>query len=161
MMEATTTDEHRWLQQLVGEWTSEASCVMGPDQPPITLRGRETVRTLGDFWTIGEGEGEMPGGGVGHTIITLGYDVAKARFVGSFIGSMMTMMWIYDGTLDESGKVLTLEAHGPDFSTPGRVALYQDIVAMESPDTRTLTSRMRDAEGNWVAVMSGRYRRVG
>jgi len=26
--------EHLWLQRLVGEWTVETECQMGPDQPP-------------------------------------------------------------------------------------------------------------------------------
>ena len=34
-MTAEPTKEHQWLQQLVGEWTAEMECVMGPDQPPM------------------------------------------------------------------------------------------------------------------------------
>ncbi len=161
MMELTVTEEHRWLQRLVGEWTSEAECVMGPDQPVATMRGRETVTALGDVWVTGHGEGEMPGGGTGRTLITLGYDPAKGRFVGSFVGSMMTMMWLYDGALDAEGRVLTLDSQGPDFGTPGRVALYQDIIEVNAPDRRTMTSRMQDADGAWHHVMTARYRRVG
>ena len=55
--------QHLWLQRLVGEWTFETECSPGPDQPPMKMTGTETVRTLGGLWTIGEGEGEMPGGG--------------------------------------------------------------------------------------------------
>lgn len=161
MMDVTVTEEHRWLQHLVGEWTSEAECIMAPGEAAVTMRGRETVSPLGDVWIIGRGEGEMPGGGTGHTVLTLGYDPAKGRFAGSFIGSMMTMMWLYDGALDADRRVLTLDSQGPDFSTPGRVALYQDIIEVESPDARTMTSRMQDAGGAWHHVMTARYRRVG
>ena len=45
--------------------------------------------------------------------MTLGYDPVQKRFVGTFIGSMMTHMWIYNGTLDAAGKVLTLDTEGP------------------------------------------------
>ncbi len=161
MMDDKPTEQHRWLQRLLGEWTCESECVMAPGQAPITMRGRERVRALGDFWVIGEGESEMPGGGSGQTIITLGYDVAKGRFTGSFIGSMMTMMWLYDGALDAGGQVLVLDSHGPDHGTPGRVALYQDSVEMQGPDSRTLSSRMQGADGQWHHVMTARYRRVG
>ncbi|MBU8539514.1 DUF1579 domain-containing protein [Roseomonas tokyonensis] len=160
-MDVTPTPEHRWLQRLAGDWTSEAQCVMGSEQPPVTMRGRETVRLLGDVWMIGEGTGEMPDGGTGRTVMTLGYDPEKGHFVGSFIGSMMTMMWLYTGKLDAAGRVLTLEAEGPDMSSPGRVALYHDIIEMLDDDTRSLTSRMQDADGQWQQVMSARYRRVG
>jgi len=161
MMDMTITEEHRWLQRLVGEWTSEAECIMAPGQSPTTLRGRETVSALGDVWVMGKGESEMPGGGTGRTVITLGYDPAKGRFVGSFIGSMVTMMWLYEGSLDSEGRVLMLDSSGPDFSTPGRTALYQDIITMDAPDARTMTSRMQDADGAWHPVMTARYRRVG
>jgi len=56
----TPGPEHQWLQQLVGEWTFETECSMGPDQPPIKNAGRETVRSLGGFWTIGNGNSEDP-----------------------------------------------------------------------------------------------------
>lgn len=161
MMDLTVTAEHRWLHRLVGEWTSEAECVMGPGQPAATMRGRESVSALGDVWVIGRGEGEMPGGGTGHTVITLGYDPAKGRFVGNFVGSMMNMMWLYEGALDAEGRVLTLDSHGPDFGKPGRTALYQDIIEMQAPDARSMTSRMQDADGAWHHVMTARYRRVG
>ena len=161
MTNVTPTEEHRWLQRMLGEWTSEAECVMGPGQPSITMRGRETVRSLGDAWVIGDGEGEMPDGGTGRTVITLGYDPEKRQFVGSFIGSMMTMMWVYEGRLDAARKVLTLDSHGPDHGTPDRTALYQDIIEMTSPDQRIMMSRMQDKDGNWQHVMSARYRRVG
>jgi hypothetical protein len=55
--------EHRWLEKLVGEWTYEGECIMGPDQPTMKMTGVETVRSLGGLWTIGEAENAMPDGG--------------------------------------------------------------------------------------------------
>ena len=75
---------------------------MEPGQEPLKVRGSETVRTLGDAWVLCYGEGEWPDGGIGKTVMTLGYDPAKQRFVGSFIGSMMANLWVYDGQLDAS-----------------------------------------------------------
>ena len=54
--------EHKWLQRMVGEWTYEHNCSMGPDQPPMKATGTETVRSVGGLWTMGEGRGEMPDG---------------------------------------------------------------------------------------------------
>jgi hypothetical protein len=79
----------------------------------------------------------MPGGGIGLTIMTLGFDPAKTRFVGTFIGSMMTHMWIYDGQLDAAGKVLTLDAEGPSFTDPAKMAKFQDMIEIKSDDQRT------------------------
>src|SRR3954451_18539371 len=114
-MNAEPQQEHRWLDQLVGEWTYEGECSMGPDQP-TKIQGVEVVRSLGGLWTIGEGEGEMPGGGTSKSIMTLGYDPRIGRYVGTFVAAVLANLWIYSGTLDETEKVLTLETEGPDFT---------------------------------------------
>jgi len=151
-------EQHRWLEKLVGEWTFESEGICNPGEPPFKSQGVERVRSLGGLWVIGEGEGEMPGGGTGRMIITLGYDPKKGRFVGTFVGSMMTHLWIYDGTLDPGGRVLTLNAEGPTMSGDG-MARYQDIVEMKSDDHRVLTSRVQGADGKWTEFMTAHYRR--
>jgi hypothetical protein len=148
-MHAEPQKEHQWLQQLVGEWTYESECIMGPDQPAMKSVGKESVRSLGGLWTVGEMENEMPEGGVGTMIMTLGYDPAKGRFVGTFIGSMMTHLWIYDGQLDAAGKVLTLNAEGPSFAGDGKMAKYHDIIEIKSANERTLSSQLLGEDGKW------------
>jgi hypothetical protein len=150
--------EHRWLEQFVGEWTYEHECAPGPDQPHSKLTGVETVRTLGGVWILCEGQGEMPDGcGAGLTVMTLGYDPARKRFVGSFIGSMMTFQWLYDGTLN--GNVLTLDSEGPSFAGDGTMAKYQDIIEILSPDHRILRSQTLGGDGKWQPFMTAHYRR--
>jgi Protein of unknown function (DUF1579) len=151
--------EHRWLEQLVGDWTFEGEALMAPDQPPAKATGTETVRSLGGLWTIAEGQGDMPGCGPATTILTLGYDRAKKRFVGTFIASMMTNMFSYVGTLDASQKVLTLETEGPSMTDPAKMAKYRDIIEIKSANERTLTSRLLGDDGNWHQFMSATYRR--
>src|SRR3546814_6537466 len=74
-------------------------------------------------------------------------------------GSMMTHLWVYEGSLDDSGKVLTLDCEGLDFETEGRMTRYQDIITIESPDHRLLTARMLAADGSWKQIMQAEYRR--
>lgn len=149
--------EHQWLQRLVGEWTYEHECIMGPDQPPMKATGIDTVRSLGGLWMLCEGKGEMPGGGTATSIMTLGYDPAKKRFVGTFIASIMTHLWIYGGTLE--GNVLTLDCEGPSFAGDGTMARYQDIIEFKSDDHRTLSSQVLGADGKWNRFMTAHYRR--
>ena len=158
-MKAEPQQEHQWLQKLVGEWTSEMEMPMGPDKPDEKCIGTESVRSIGGLWTMGEGRGEMPGGGQAITIMTLGYDPTKKRYVGTFIGSMMTYMWLYDGTLDATGKVLTLDTEGPHFGTEGKMAKYKDVIEFVSDDHRTLTSHMQGDDGTWSKFMTAHYRR--
>lgn len=151
--------EHEWLTRLVGEWRFETESRMGPDTPIMKSTGRETVRSLGGHWTLFEGEGDMPGGGIGKTIITLGYDPAKSRYVGTFVGSMMAKLWIYEGTLDAAEKVLTLDTEGPNFTQTG-LAKFQDIIEIVDDNHRLLRAQVLTEDGKWMPFMTSHYYRT-
>jgi hypothetical protein len=158
-MQEQPSAEHAWLQKLVGEWTFESECNMGPDQPPMKTLGRETVRSLGGLWTLGEGS--MGGDGdAGRSVMTLGYDPVKKKFVGTFIASMMTHMWPYEGSLDATGRVLTLDSEGPSFAAEGSYAKYQDCVEWVDDNHRILFSRLQLPNGEWMPFMKAHYKRV-
>ncbi|MCE9605254.1 MAG: DUF1579 domain-containing protein [Planctomycetia bacterium] len=150
--------QHDWLHKLTGKWSFESECNMGPDQPPGKFSGTLVTRSLGGVWILGEGEGEMPGGDIGKTLITLGYDPLQDRYVGSFIGSMMTFLWIYNGSLDADEKILTLDTEGPNFTQDG-LAKYQDIITWVDEDHHILTSQFRSEDGRWNQFMTAHYRR--
>jgi uncharacterized protein YndB with AHSA1/START domain len=158
-MIAKPEKEHEWLQQMVGDWTFDHACPPGPDGQEHKASGTERVYSLGGLWIIGEGQGNMPDGSPAHMRLTLGYDPAKKQFVGTWIGSMMTHLWTYAGTLDPTGKILTLDTEGPNMAQPGKLSRYQDIYAIVSPDHRTLTSRMQMDDGTWQTFMTATYRR--
>jgi hypothetical protein len=158
-MQVEPQAEHKWLQKLVGQWSVEGECSMGPDQPTMKSTGTEMVRSVGGLWTLGEGRGEMPGGGEMTSFMTLGFDPAQKRFVGTFIASAMTHLWVYNGTLDAAGKVLTLDTEGPDFSGGPGMVKYQDIIEFVSDDHRTLKSRLQGPDGKWQNFMTAQYRR--
>jgi hypothetical protein len=159
---STPQKEHKWLEKFLGEWTSEAEMSTEPGKPAEKCRGTESVRSLGGLWIVAEGRGEMPGGGQATMILTLGYDPERKRFVGTWIGSMMTHLWVYDGGLDASERVLTLEAEGPSMAESGsqsKSATYRDIIEFKSDDHRVLTSNMLGDDGTWRQFMTAHYRR--
>jgi hypothetical protein len=158
-MMAEPQSEHEWLHKLIGQWTYEAEMTMAPDQPTEKCKGVESVRAIGGLWVVGEGKGEMPGGGEATMIITLGFDPRTKRYVGTWIGSMMTHMWIYDGVMDAAGKELTLYSEGPDMAVENRMARYKDVITFQSDDHRVLTSHAMDEEGRWHPFMRADYRR--
>lgn len=158
-MNAEPRKEHEWLQKFIGEWEFEGECIGGPDQPQMTFAGTESVRSLGGLWVVGEGKGEMPGCGESTTLLTLGFNPQTGRFVGTWVGSMMTHLWVYDGWLDESGRILTLECEGPDFANPEKMARYRDVVEFESDDHRILRSQAPLEDGTWNVFMTAHYRR--
>ena len=149
--------QHQWLDQFIGEWISEIEYSMDSDQPPSKTHGTEVVRSLGGLWIIAEGVGEMPDAS-GKTMMTLGFDPQSDRFVGTFIGTMMSHLWIYNGFLDAKEKVLTLNTEGPNF-TESAMTKYKDIIEFVSNDHRIMTSQILGDDGNWLQFMTAHYRR--
>jgi hypothetical protein len=159
-MKTEPQQEHHWLEKFVGDWTFESECNMGPDQPAMKSGGSERVRSMGGLWVLGEGKGDMPDGSPCTMMLTLGYDPDRKRYIGSWIGSMMAKLWLYDGEVDASGHVLTLNTEGPTFEGDGKTAQYKDVHEFKSRDERVLTSHMLGADGKWTQFMSATYRRT-
>lgn len=151
--------EHQWLQKFIGEWTYETEALMGPAQPPEKSTGTESVRSLGDLWIVAEGQGEMPGCGPATTMMTLGYNPQKKRYVGTWVGSMMTHLWPYDGELDAAETTLTLDSEGPGMADDGSMAQYRDVIEFKSDDHRVLTSHVLGDNGEWKQFMTANYQR--
>jgi hypothetical protein len=156
-MEVTVHENHEWLKQFLGEWTVENEMVMAPGEPPMKSTGTESARMLGDVWMIANGEGLMPDGSAARWIMTLGYDPQQECFVGAWVGSMMTHLWTYRGSLDAGRRILTLDCEGP--SMTGGTAKYQDIHEIAGPGHRILRSRMQGEDGEWSQFMEAHFRR--
>lgn len=151
-------EEHRWLQQLVGEWDCKAEATMAPGAEPMKLESTESVRSIGGLWVLAEGKADF--GGMPFTsIMTVGYDPQKGAFVGSWIDTFQTHMWIYRGKLDDAKKVLTLEAEGPNMQDPSKTQKYRDAIEIHGADRKTLTSSALGEDGTWTTFMKAEYRR--
>ena len=155
---ATPEKEHEWLAQLAGEFTTDAEAVFSPELPPFKCSGTATARTVGGFWIVNEHKSE-PMGVPMLGIMTVGYDPAKKKFVGTWVDSMTSHMWKYEGSLDKTGKILTLEAEGPSMTDPSKMGKYRDVIEVKSDDHRVLTSAMQGADGKWTTFMTMNYRR--
>lgn len=158
-MLAEPQQQHHWLEKFVGEWTYEGEAAMEPGQPAMKFSGTESARSIGGLWTVAESKGEMPDGGTATMIITLGYDTLKKRYVGTWVGSMMTYMWVYEGSLDTTGKILTLDSVGPSTAVPGTMTRSQDIIEFVDDNYRVLRSQLLGDDGQWHQVMEAHYRR--
>ncbi len=158
-MKIEPREEHKWLRQLLGEWSYESDPEAAAGEE-CSASGTEIVRPLGDLWVAGEASGIMGGDEEHSMIITLGYDPGKGCFVGTFIADMMTHLWIYEGQLDQSGRKLMLESQGPNMQDPTKMARYMDVIEMIDADHRTMTGHFMDEEGRWQPFMRMRYERV-
>ncbi|WEX77024.1 DUF1579 domain-containing protein [Sinorhizobium numidicum] len=156
-MKAEPQEEHRWLEQLLGEWTVTSEDPAGTEQSNAPWV--ENVRSMQGLWVVCEGQGTMPDGKFGQTLMTLGFNPLRQRYVGTWVGSMMTHMWVYDGELEDEGRTLALNCEGPDFEDPGRSCRYQDRITLIDANHRTLTARVETEDGTWKDIMKADYRR--
>lgn len=151
----TPQKEHTWLKQLDGDWVTECEAVMEPGKPPMKCRGTESVKSLGGLWTLSEISGDMMGMPM-TGIMTIGYDEAKKKYIGTWVCSMDTHLWKYEGTVN--GNTLTLNTEGPNPMT-GKTVKMRDVIEIKDKDTKTLTSTMLGDDGKWTTFMTMTARR--
>ncbi|MGI8602057.1 MAG: DUF1579 domain-containing protein [Verrucomicrobiales bacterium] len=150
--------EHAWLQQFAGEWESDVEIFMEPGKPPMKAHGIENARMIGGFWVVADGKGEMMGMPFIHQL-TLGYDPEQKKYVGTWIDSMSSYLWKYQGSVDASGKKLTLETEGPCPMAPGKLSKFKEITEFKSNDHKVFKSEMLGDDGKWRTVVTVDSRR--
>ena len=156
-MFASPQQEHKWLEQLVGQWRFAHDCQM-PDGSTSTTHGAMSCRSLGGMWLICESSGESPDGAAWSSIMTLGFDPAQHQYVGTFVGSMMANIWPYHGVLDATGRRLPLYSKGPKFDGSG-VGTYRDTIEILDFNSWMFLSEFQTDDGKWLQFMSGKHTR--
>lgn len=146
--------EHAFLQKLVGRWRVSAE-EMTDGEDWI-----EEVRSLNGIWFLAEGRGNMPGGAPAVTLLTLGHDSRTGRYVGSWIGTMMEHMWVYDGEMSEDGSTLSLYTTGPSFADPSVTQAFREQIIFTGKDSRIFTSSAKQPDGGWQTFMRADYTRL-
>jgi len=150
--------QHQFLHQFVGEWETASEATIEPNQPPMKATGKMSTRMLGEFWAVSESTTEMMGTKV-NAVQTIGYDPRSKKYVGTWVDSLMNHMWKYEGSVDQSGKILTLEAEGPSFTQADKLAKYRDLYEFQSKDQIHISSQMLDESGTWVTFVTGTAKR--
>jgi len=152
------TKEHEALDQFAGEWTATAETVAAPGQEPLKCEGTESAKLVGGFWLVSHGEASMMGMPV-KSVLTIGYTPATKKYVGTFICSVDSTHWTYTGTMDDSGKKLTLETEGPSPLDPSKKAKFREVLELHDKDHKTFTSFLQTDDGNWMKIVTVDYRR--
>lgn len=146
------TKEHEWLKKFAGEWDTATEIYMEEGKPPMRATGKETAKMIGGFWVIGENKGEMMGQAF-TGVITVGYDPEKKKYIGTWVDSNTSMLWQYTGSVDETGKILTLESKG-FCPMEGQVCQFKDVIEFKSDDERVMTSTRLGKDGKWTKMMT-------
>jgi hypothetical protein len=148
--------EHEWLKQLAGDWDLDIQ-MQEPGKDPMKAKGTESARLIGGFWLQTELKTTMMDMQM-IGALTVGYEIQKKKYVGTWIDSMSDYLWRYEGSVDESGKVLTLEAMGPCPLQGGKITRFRDVVEIKDKDHHTFTSFV-DFDGKMVQMLTINYSR--
>lgn len=96
---------------------------------------------------MAENKGDTPLGAPVTALPTLGHDPQKDKFADTWIDSMTSHLWIYEGSLGGTARILTLDTEGPDITALGKLAKYRDVIEIKSPDHKAMTSSMLGEDG--------------
>ncbi len=110
----TPGDVHRLLAGLAGTWTTRTRSWMGPDRPPVESNGTcESEVLLGGRFLQQIYTGDMMGTPF-TGINLLGYNNHTKKYVSTWIDSMSTSIFYFEGTASADGKTITQECSYDD-----------------------------------------------
>jgi hypothetical protein len=135
MVGATPGPEHAHLQKMVGKWKATNKMMMGEGAAPMVCEGTEDVMSIcnGMFISTTYKSGApMPFEGHGVE----GYDTHKKKYVGTWVDTMGSAVYSYEGTMDAKG-VMTYTMTGPDPAT-GQPTTSTMVCEMKDNNTRTM-----------------------
>jgi hypothetical protein len=150
--------QHEFLKQFEGTWDAAAKFQGEPGKPMMESKGVETATLgLGGFWLTYEYKGEMMGAPfTGHG--TMGYDQQKQKYVGTWIDSMKSGLFISEGTGDEHGKVFTMIAQGY-CDAEGKSITMKQVSEIKDHDHWTLTFLSPNPDGKETVMGTIEYTR--
>ena len=148
---------HEWLGQFIGTWDATMTMHMGEET--TTAQGRAEFSWLMEGRFVQDDfEGDfmgMPMAGFGIT----GFDNVRRQFVGIWTDSFSTGISMMYGSLDPSGKVLTMVGAMDEPSTGEMGKAYMAVTTMV--DQNTMLFEMKEIlYGEPFTVMTIEYTRA-
>jgi Protein of unknown function (DUF1579) len=105
---------HKRLAGLAGNWITKTRAWMEPDKPPMEGTGTcEQRMLLGGRYLQQEYTGEMMGSPF-TGINVIGYDNHTKKYVSTWIDSMSTGIYYFEGTASAEGKTITQKSRYDD-----------------------------------------------
>ena len=153
------TKEHKEMARDVGVWDAEASLRVTPDAEPVTSKGVETVKMMGEFWLVSTFEGEMMGQPFrGQSQTT--YDPIKKKYIGTWIDTMAPTLNTLEGDYDAATNTLTMMMTGVDPMT-AKPMHWKTVTRYESDDAKAFEMHLpvEGQEGQWWKSFEIKYKR--
>ena len=110
----TPSAPHKVLASMAGSWITKTKSWMEPNKPPMESTGTcEQKMLLGGRFLQQEFTGDMMGSRfIGINLI--GYDNHTKKYVSTWIDSMSTGIYYFEGTASADGKTITQESRYDD-----------------------------------------------
>jgi hypothetical protein len=110
----TPGEPHKFLMSLEGSWTTITRSWMEPDKPPVESTGTcEQKMLLDGRYLQQEYTGDMMGEKF-NGINLIGYDNFTKKYVSTWVDSMSTGIYCFEGTASSDGKTITQESRYED-----------------------------------------------
>ena len=155
---APPLEQHAWLQQLAGDWNVTYEVPTDDGSKPMQMKALASARKVGELWILIEGSANFDGQAF-SSFMTLGYHPVQEAFVGTWVDSMQTQLWIYRGALDPTGKILTIVAEGPSMGDASVMTEYREVIELKSKDQFLLNSSVKGPDGAWMPIVTATYQR--
>ena len=132
---ATPGDSHKLLDQFVGKWeVASRVWLEGPGKPPTEGKAAAEIKWILDGRYVQEDATAQVMGMPHKSIGITGYDNIKKKYVMSYIDNMATGIYTGEGTLDASGKVMTLFGKFDEPMTGERDKVIKFVLRLAGPD---------------------------
>lgn len=130
---ATPGEHHKFYDYFVGSWTTECKMWMGPE-PEITQGKAEYRWIFGNRYLVEDYQGVWMGQPFQGQSIG-GYDNVKQMYTGFWIDSMSTSMMMMEGTLDQTGKVMSQFGTMNEWTTGEQDKTFKTVTRIVDQDS--------------------------
>lgn len=143
------TQEHKDLQKSAGTWKGTVQ-MFYPGASTEPVPATETVEAFGPYWVVTRFESNFEGMPF-HGTATMGYDVEKQKYVGTWIDNTQPFLHVMEGTADEDTKTITMTWDARDMT--GEMKPHRMVtVCTETEYTSTFYSGEGDEETKGMVI---------
>lgn len=163
MMEAykklgTPGTPHKKLASMAGSWSTRTKSFMEPGKPPLESIGTcDQKMILGGRFLKQEFVGELMGvpfNGIGVT----GYENHQKKYVSTWMNSIRTRIFLFEGTADADGKTITQTC---EFDDPVRGPMkWRSVTRIVDDDTHLFEMYATDKNGKEEKLIEITYTRL-